>query len=69
MAPLEAARKYPVHLEGVVTFYGGPDLDLYVQDSTGGIFVWAGDAKLSVATGDLVEVNGVTEGSDFALNV
>ncbi|MGH9452442.1 MAG: response regulator [Terriglobia bacterium] len=69
MAPLEAARKYPVHLEGVVTFYGGPDLDLYVQDSTGGIFVWAGDAKLPVTTGDLVEVNGVTEGSDFAPNV
>ena len=69
MTPLEAARKYPVHLEGVVTFYGGPDLDLYVQDSTGGIFVWAGDAKLPLATGDLVAVDGVTEGSDFAPNV
>src|ERR1700689_1211623 len=39
LAPSEAARQYPVRLKGVVTYYDPSLLDLFVQDSSGSIYV------------------------------
>jgi PAS domain S-box-containing protein len=49
----------------VITFYGGSAsredvLVLFVQDSTGGIYIEAPPRNLGLAAGDLVEVKGVT---------
>jgi PAS domain S-box-containing protein len=64
----EAERGYPVRIRGVVTFYGGPPL-LFVQDSTGGIYVQTLTEEHDVTTGDLIEVKGVTGHGLFANQV
>jgi signal transduction histidine kinase/DNA-binding response OmpR family regulator len=68
----DAQRGYPVHLTAVVTYYD-PRLDLFVQDSTGGIWV---DVQVGVPAGltalkpgDLLDLRGVTEQPDFAPQV
>jgi len=61
----EADLGHPVRIRGVVTFYGGPPL-LFVQDSTGGIYVQAPTEEHGVTAGDLVEVKGVTGHGLFA---
>ena len=55
----EAERGYPVRIRGVVTYYGGPPV-LFIQDSTGGIYVEALADDLGLTAGELVEVRGVT---------
>ena len=63
----QAERAYPVRLRGVVTYFDSESPDLFVQDSTAGIWVDLGDsAKLSLRAGQLVEVEGVTSAGDFA---
>src|SRR5438067_2531159 len=68
MSPQEAARNYPVRLVGIVTYYDPEEPDLFIQDSTFGIWVNIQVDKPSVPlhAGDLVEVEGVTEITDFA---
>lgn len=61
----EAERAIPVTLRGVVTYYGGPGWEMFVQDPTGGIYVDTGDTPYSVHSGDLVELRGHTA-SGFA---
>jgi hypothetical protein len=54
----EAARNYPVNIQGVVTCYD-PDWGLFfVQDSTAGIFVYLESKRFPVLIGQLVEVRG-----------
>ena len=63
----EADRAHPVRLHGVVTY---ADLDwhfFYLQDATGGIFVWA--VETPVATGEEVELEGTTSSGNYAPNV
>ncbi len=67
----EAARKYPIRLRAVATYYD-PYIDarhgaLFVHDSTGCIFV-AMPARpiLPIHAGTLVEVEGVSGPGDFA---
>ncbi|MGA2983027.1 MAG: ATP-binding protein [Terriglobia bacterium] len=76
----QAIRGYPIHLRAVVTFYdpGGPDVfaqesssgppspDMFVQDSTAGIYVHTTPAGPKAQTGELIEIEGVTEAPDFA---
>ncbi len=63
----EADRALPVKLRGVVT-YSDPDWHfLYLQDSTGGIFVWA--VETPVANGEEVELDGTTNSGNYAPNV
>ena len=63
----EADRAFPVKLHGVVT-YSDPDWHfLYLQDSTGGIFVWA--VETPVPTGEEVELDGTTNSGNYAPNV
>lgn len=67
--PLEAKRGYPVRLKAIVTYYGGPGWEVFVQDATGGIYVVIGNGATDIQTGDLVEVTGVTSPGDFAPSV
>jgi PAS domain S-box-containing protein len=68
MTVQEAQKNYAVRLRGVVTYYDADEPDLFVQDSTNGIWVNLEKAKPNVPlkAGDVVEVEGVTEGLDFA---
>ncbi len=61
LSPDEAALGYPVRLRGVVTYYGGRGWELFVQDSTGGIYVNTGDEQLTLQPGDVVDVEGLTQ--------
>jgi len=71
LTPAQAEAGYPVRVRAVVTYYdprppndpsGG---DLFIQDSTAGIFVDA-VTQLSLHPGQLVVVDGVSAGPDFA---
>ena len=66
----QAERGYPVRLRGVVTYFDSESPDLFVQDSTAGIWVDLGNStKLSLRAGELVEVKGVSSAGDFAPQV
>jgi PAS domain S-box-containing protein len=76
----QAARGYPVRIRAVVTYYSptGPNFlgrdtfmgsdtpDVFVQDSTAGIWVNVPKGAPPLAAGQLVEMEGVTEIPDFA---
>src|SRR5436305_14873479 len=63
----QAERGYPVRLRGVVTYFDAESPDLFVQDSTAGIWVDLGNTtKLSLRAGELVEANGVSSAGAFA---
>jgi PAS domain S-box-containing protein len=68
MTVQEAQKGHVVRLRGVVTYYDPDEPDLFVQDSTSGIWVNLEKTKPNVPlkAGDLVEVDGITEGPDFA---
>jgi signal transduction histidine kinase/DNA-binding response OmpR family regulator len=76
----QASRGYPIHLRAVVTYYDpiGPDLfangspsdppspDMFVQDSTAGVWVDAPVGGPRANPGELIEIEGVSEAPDFA---
>jgi len=62
----EAGRGYPVHLRGVVTYYNFDAGDLFIQDSTAGIWVDPGQTKPALHHGEFVEVEGFSEVGDLA---
>jgi PAS domain S-box-containing protein len=62
----QASLGYPVQVRAVVTYYGGPGWELFVQDSTGGIYVVAPEQDLRLEPGQLVEVKGHTGHGYFA---
>jgi PAS domain S-box-containing protein len=68
----QAQRGYPVHLRVVVTFYD-PGNDLFVQDSSGGIYVnlpaSPPPGSPSLKLGDLIDLEGVSEQPDFSPQV
>jgi PAS domain S-box-containing protein len=80
LAPEQAVRGYPVRIRAVVTYYSswGPNFqgrdtfisgdtpDLFVQDSTAGIWVNLPKDAPALQAGQLVEMEGVTEVPDFA---
>ena len=66
LSPDQAACKYPVRVRGVVTYYHGKKGDLFVQDSTGGIFVELGGEEPPLRAGDFVELEGTSSAGDFA---
>ena len=58
----EASEGRPIHLRAVVTYYDPGWTILFVQDSSGGIFVDVnGLPPLAVRAGDLVEVTGLSD--------
>jgi diguanylate cyclase (GGDEF)-like protein len=55
----------PVKLTGIVTFNDGDWQQLFLQDSTGGIFIkYAGHPNIS--PGELVTIEGLTNAGDYA---
>ena len=65
LTPNEAAHGFPVRVRGVVTYYDPALPDLFVQDSTGGIYV-ACQKPVDVRQGQLVEVTGISGPGEFA---
>ena len=66
LTPDQAALGYPVRLRAVVTYYGGKGWELFVQDSTGGIYVDGPDQDFPVQAGQLVEVEGFVSPGGYA---
>lgn len=65
LAPAEAARKFPVRLEGVVTYVFDRQ-SCFVQDHTAGIFVGNGNEFPELKPGDVVLVEGVSGPGEYA---
>jgi len=66
----QAARAYPVHLQGVVTYfdpdYGSGYAAIFIHDSTGSIFLKPrSDSVAPLAAGTLVDVQGVSGPGGF----
>jgi signal transduction histidine kinase/DNA-binding response OmpR family regulator len=67
LTPVEAARKYPVRMEGVVTYYDPEWSSLFFQNATGAVYVEAhGPKALTVRPGDRIRLSGVTGAGGFA---
>ena len=75
LTPEQANRGYPVHIRGVITYYH-PGIqrspaevippDLFVQDSTAGIWVNVPLPPPALKTGQFIDLEGDTEAPDFA---
>jgi hypothetical protein len=67
----QAKQASSVHLKGVITYCDSDEPDLFIQDSSGGIWINLEVVKPNVplSAGDLVEIQGVTETPDFAPQV
>jgi signal transduction histidine kinase/CheY-like chemotaxis protein len=64
---IEAARGYPVHVHGVVTYADPVARSVFVQDATGGIYLQMWSASGTVPhSGEAVDVNGISGPGDFA---
>jgi signal transduction histidine kinase/CheY-like chemotaxis protein len=66
LAPEQAKLGYPVRLHAVVTYYNGQTPDLFVQDSSAGIWVDSANSIQPVQAGDLIELEGITAPGEFA---
>ncbi len=65
----QARQKYPIHLQGVITYHAPEYLVTFFQDETAGIFVWIEQADLQIEVGSLVQVDGNTTPGDFAPSI
>lgn len=65
----EAAAGLPVLLRATFTYYEPSDGLSFVQDATGGVFVYALSNPPAVKAGDLVTLAGVTTGDGFTPNI
>ena len=69
LAPEEARRGYPVHLQAVVTYFEPTSPDFFIQDKTGGIWVrWTKDLP-EPKSGQLIDLRGFTTQDDFAPDI
>jgi len=62
----EAGRGYPVRIRGVVTYYNWDGGDLFIQDSTAGIWVNFGETKFALHHGEFVQIEGFSAAGDLA---
>jgi PAS domain S-box-containing protein len=68
--PSESARLgYPIHVRGVVTYADKTQSDLFVQDSTAGIFVNSDATSVPLHSGQVVEITGISGPGDFASQI
>jgi signal transduction histidine kinase/CheY-like chemotaxis protein len=69
LTPDQARHHRPVHLKAVVTYFEPITPDLFIQDSTGGIWVkWTKDLP-SPESGQLIDLRGTTTQDDFAPDI
>lgn len=69
LSATEAERRYPVRLDGVLTFFDqrAPDKQFrFLQDQTAGIYLYPVTNITGVAAGQRVEVEGYTGSGEFA---
>ena len=64
LPPEQAARSYPVHVRGVITYYNYPSL--FLCDSTGCIFVSLPSPIKTLHAGLLIDIEGVSAPGKFA---
>jgi PAS domain S-box-containing protein len=69
MTPQEAGRAYPVSIRAVVTYYNFSAGDLFIQDSSAGIWVNPEKESRELHAGELVEVTGVSGPGDFSSEI
>lgn len=73
LTPEEAARHYPVRLEGVLTFFQPGQFLQFIQDDTAGIYFSLPDTLLAhaagFAAGERVRIEGVTSAGEYAPTV
>lgn len=64
----QAARHYPVRLQGVLTFFDQPNFYRFVQDQTAGIYFYLDDSQNNppLAAGQSVEIEGETNPGEYA---
>ncbi len=63
----EVSRGYPVHIRAIVTYFDPSVHDLFVQDETGGIFLFTPiNDKVVLKAGELVDVQGFSSAGGFA---
>lgn len=65
LSAVEAEKHLPVKLRGVVTFYDDLLYSRFLQDDTAGIYLDTTNA-FALKAGQIVEVEGVTAGGEFA---
>jgi signal transduction histidine kinase/CheY-like chemotaxis protein len=67
LSAIEAARGYPVHVHGVVTYADPVARSVFVQDASGGIYLQMWSASGSTpSSGQAVDVDGISGPGDFA---
>ncbi len=66
LAPEEAKRGYPVHLQAVVTYFEPVTPDLFIQDKTGGIWIQWNKNMPVPKSGQLIDLQAITTQFDFA---
>jgi len=70
LSPDEAGRRYPVRIRGAVNIYSAGEQRLFLQDSTGGIYVTLrGSTIPQLSQGTQVEIEGVSNPGDFAPSI
>ena len=69
LSAAEARQKYPIRLEGVITYVALEYQVTFFQDDTAGIFLYVGQADSQLAAGSLVVVEGNTAPGDFAPSI
>jgi len=68
LTPEQAARRYPVRLRGVVTYFDQAHYFRFMQDDTAGIYFFLGDGPDNppLAAGQLIELEGEVSAGEFA---
>src|SRR5690625_4752716 len=66
MSPDDALLRYPVEIEGVVTYYDRVWGNLYVQDASGSVYVNPYRPDPDLKAGDRVQLTGWTSAGGFA---
>jgi PAS domain S-box-containing protein len=62
----EAARKLPVRLRGVVTYFRTNLYSRFMQDDTAGIYLGRSEVEFNLQPGQAIEVEGTTSPGEFA---
>jgi diguanylate cyclase (GGDEF)-like protein/PAS domain S-box-containing protein len=71
LSPAEARQGLPVRVQGIVTYYHHDWQMLFVEDQTGGVFVYADrrNPAFPIGVGDRVEIVGRTVPGDFVPSI
>src|SRR5690348_5283088 len=65
----QAKQGLRVHLNAIVTYFDSTEPDMFIQDSTGGIWVDVSGTKLTAEPGQQLDLVGITSAPDFAPQV